>query len=164
MPDHTAPAATETVRIADQLRRVYEGNAWLGPSLKELLSGIDETHAARQPIPRAHSIWELVLHITAWMRIARERLSADKLRDHNDEENWPSATGPWKAALTGLDQEARDLERAILSFPPDRLKELAPATEPQTYYVLLHGVVQHAAYHAGQIALLKKEFPEAQPL
>ncbi|MGH8163979.1 MAG: hypothetical protein ACREP1_06565, partial [Rhodanobacteraceae bacterium] len=81
MPNHAAPTVAETARIADQLRRVYEGHAWLGPSLKELLSGIDEAHAARRPIPHVHTIWELVLHITAWMRIGRDRLSATKTRD-----------------------------------------------------------------------------------
>ena len=148
--------ATETIRIQNQLRRVYDGPAWLGPSLKELLSGVDQEHAARRPIARAHNIWELVLHITAWLRIARERLSATAVRDHTDEENWPPATGSWQDALIALEREVRTLEQAVSAFSPDRLDERAPASEPQTFYVLLQGVIQHTAYHAGQIALLKK--------
>ncbi len=146
----------ETARIAEQLRRVCEGPAWLGPSLKEILSEVTEKGASQRPIPLAHTIWELVLHISAWMRIARERLAATKTRDHTDEENWPPMHGSWQDTLALLEQEYRALEYAILSFPEDRLDEPAPATEPQTFYILLHGVVQHTAYHAGQIALLKK--------
>ncbi len=148
--------SAETELIADQLRRVYQSPAWLGLSLKELLSSVDEKRAAERSLPGAHTIWELVLHITAWMRIARERLSASKTRDHTDEENWPEMTGGWQDALTHLETEERALEQAILAFPPERLKDPAPATEPQTFYILFHGVIQHTAYHAGQIALLKK--------
>ena len=97
-----------------------------------------------------------MLHIGAWLRIARERLSATQTRDHSAEENWPNVTGSWPDALASLDREYHDLQRAILSFPDERLQDSAPASEPQTFYILLHGVIQHIAYHAGQIALLKK--------
>lgn len=126
------------------------------PSLKELLSDIGEDRARRRPIEGAHTIWELVLHIAAWMRIARERFSATATRDHTAEENWPPTTGSLSDALATLNRERAEFEQAILAFPPERLNDTAPAPEPQTFYILLHGVVQHIAYHAGQIALLKK--------
>jgi uncharacterized damage-inducible protein DinB len=148
--------SSEVSRIADQLRRVCDGEAWLGPSLKEVLSGVDEDSARRRPIPRAHTIWELVLHVTAWIRIARERLSATETRGHTDQENWPTMAGSWQHTLTVLDREIDALEEAILAFPSERLDEPAPAPEPQTFYILLHGVVQHIAYHAGQIGVLRK--------
>lgn len=148
--------ARETARIADQLRRVYEGKAWLGPALTEILSDVTEQQAVRRPIRNAHTIWELVLHITAWMRIGRERLEATKTRDYPEDENWPPMAGSWQDALATLEREERQLEEAILKFPDERLNEPAPATEPQTFYELLHGIVQHAAYHGGQIMLLKK--------
>jgi len=135
---------------------MYEGPSWLGPSLKELLADVDERYARQRPLPNAHTIWELVLHITAWIRIARERLSAAKPRDPDPVENWPPMDGPWQSAIAGLETEMDALERAIRDFPEERLEDSAPAAEPQTFYVLLHGVIQHCAYHGGQIALLKK--------
>jgi uncharacterized damage-inducible protein DinB len=147
---------SETVRIADQLKRVYRGPAWLGPALTEILSDVTQEQAARRPVSHAHTIWELVLHIAAWMRIGRERLTATTTRDHTEDENWPPVAGSWQNALSMLEREERQLEGAILSFAEERLNEPAPATEPQTFYELLHGVVQHAAYHGGQIVLLKK--------
>ncbi len=39
--------------------------------------------------------------------------------------------------------------------PAARLAESVPGREYSVYY-LLHGVVKHNLYHAGQIALLKK--------
>jgi uncharacterized damage-inducible protein DinB len=146
----------ESERIADQLRRMYQGPAWHGPALKELLDSITQPRAAARPIPNAHSIWELVLHTTAWLRIARGRLSATEPRDPTAEENWPVATASWSDTLAALEREYRELDNAIRSFPDERLNDPAPANEPQSFYVLLHGVVQHVAYHAGQIALLRK--------
>jgi uncharacterized damage-inducible protein DinB len=156
MSSTAATACSEAALLADQLRRMYYGPAWHGPALKPLLSGITPEQAAARPIPNAHSIWEIVLHLTAWLRIARERLSASTPRDASPEENWPPAAGSWPAALDALEREQRALERAILACPADRLHQPAPATEPQTFYALFHGTVQHLAYHAGQIALLKK--------
>jgi uncharacterized damage-inducible protein DinB len=148
--------ASEAGRIADQLRGVYEGPAWLGPALKPILSDVTQEKAARRPIRNAHTIWELVLHTTAWMRIARERLAATQTRDPTEDEDWPQIVGSWQDALAILEREERQLEEAIASFPDKRLNEPAPASEPQTFYELLHGVVQHTAYHAGQIVILKK--------
>jgi uncharacterized damage-inducible protein DinB len=148
--------SSEAARIADQLKRVYEGKAWLGPSLIDILSDVSPEQAARRPIANAHSIWELLLHVATWMRIGRERLTATKTRDYTEDENWPPMAGSWQDALATLEREERQLEQAILSFPEERLNEPAPATEPQTFYELLHGVVQHVAYHGGQIVLLKK--------
>ena len=41
-------------------------------------------------------------------------------------------------------------------FPEGRLIEIVPGQERFNFYFLLHGIVQHNAYHAGQIALLQR--------
>jgi uncharacterized damage-inducible protein DinB len=146
----------ETHRIAGQLRLLYEGPSWLGPTLKDLIVDVDEKRARARPLSHAHTIWELVLHITAWLRVSRDRLSATITRDPDEAENWPPMNGAWQDAISSLEVELYALEKAILEFPEARLAEAAPANEPQTFYLLLHGVIQHSAYHGGQIALLKK--------
>jgi hypothetical protein len=40
-------------------------------------------------------------------------------------------------------------------MPDSRLTERVPGKDYDIYF-MLHGAVQHALYHAGQIALLKK--------
>ena len=68
-------SANELSLIADQLERVYKGPSWLGPDLKSLLSKVNEERAARRPIPQAHSIWEITLHISrlaeGWARASQ---------------------------------------------------------------------------------------------
>ncbi len=70
------PQPWEPARIADQLSRAFDGNAWHGPALLELLADIDAATAAAKPLADAHSIWELVLHVAAWDGAALVRLMA----------------------------------------------------------------------------------------
>ncbi|MGA8593786.1 MAG: hypothetical protein WB676_03495, partial [Bryobacteraceae bacterium] len=79
----------ETSLIAEQLRRAYRGPAWHGPPLKAILLDVGEENALRRPPNGAHSIHEIVSHVAAWMRIARERLSAEEAREVSEEEDWP---------------------------------------------------------------------------
>jgi len=57
---------SEAARIADQLRRAFDGEAWHGDSVFEILQGIRAAQAAARPIKNGHTIWELLLHIAAW--------------------------------------------------------------------------------------------------
>src|ERR1035438_6262552 len=57
---------SEASRLADQLRRAFDGSAWHGPALLELLEDVDAATAAAKPLLKVHSIWELVLHIAVW--------------------------------------------------------------------------------------------------
>ena len=148
--------AAETTRIADQLRRSYEGIAWHGPSLKELLDGVDPETASRRPLAGAHSIWELVLHIAAWATVARRALTENVYVSLSGEGDWPVPQGSWPDALAHLDREQRSLIDEIKKLTDDRLNDILAAEKKYSIYFLLHGVVQHNLYHAGQIALLKK--------
>ncbi len=153
---------SETHRINSQLKRAQQGEAWHGPSLRELLDGVTAAQAAARPIANAHSIWELVLHIIAWERIARRRLEGDALAEIPDEMNFPPVTDAsdeaWQATLRSLGECNQELRDAIKRMDDSQLEAIVPKTQ-YSNYVLLHGVIQHDLYHAGQIALLKKAIP-----
>jgi uncharacterized damage-inducible protein DinB len=149
---------SETGRIVDQLRRAYEGPAWHGPSVKELLSDVTAEQAAARPIAGAHSIWEIVLHISAWEEGARRRLSGDRA-ELSTEEDWPpvsdTSEAQWRTALETLEANHLRLREALKGLDDARLNE--PIVEGMSsVYGTLHGVIQHSLYHAGQIALLKR--------
>ena len=154
---------SETARIADQLRRAFQGNAWHGDSLLELLEGISAAQASARPVKHAHTIWELVLHITAWDGAVRRRLAGATV-DLSDEQDFPpvmdSSENAWRRTLEQARKGHTELVEAVEAFPDERLEERVPGkkSEPEWYnfYYMLHGVVQHGLYHAGQIALLKK--------
>src|SRR5258708_15896929 len=66
MASETEARMSEAARTADQLRRAFDGEAWHGDSVFEILKGVTAAQAAARPIKNAHTIWELALHIAAW--------------------------------------------------------------------------------------------------
>lgn len=151
----------ETERIVDLLRRAARGKAWHGSAVHETLMGVTAAQARHRPLPAAHSIWEIVLHMTAWNDEVRERLDGRASRSLPAEEDWPLVADPsesrWAEALKRLDESERRLRATVAAVPERRFDELlGDASGPWTVYVTMHGIIQHELYHAGQIALLKK--------
>ena len=156
---------SEIARIIDQLQREHDGDPWHGSPLKDILDDVDTAQAARKPLPDAHSIWELVLHMTGWKQELAKRVGGGAASEPPDGD-WPEVGEPtdarWTQALANLETAHRTLIRAIEALPEQTLNE--PTNDPRnrplgagvSYYVLLHGAVQHDVYHTGQIALLKK--------
>jgi len=151
---------TEIERIVDQLQRASDGRAWHGPPLMLLLSEVDAEQAMARPLEGRHTIWELVLHINAWRDKVRRVLGGEEMEGLPDEEDWPPVddTGEeaWAKAVEGLKREHDELVEAVSGFSESRLDETVPGAS-YSFYKMLHGLVQHDLYHAGQIAILRKK-------
>jgi len=150
---------TEVNRLDDQLRRALEGEAWHGPSVLETLAGLSAAQAASHPIAGAHSIWELVLHISSDYNLVLRRLAGDGRRVAAAED-WPACPASteenWQQTVQELKLLNNQLRQAVRSFPPERLDDPLVPEPPYTAYTQFIGVTQHNLYHAGQIALLKR--------
>jgi len=153
-----ADKQSEGARIADQLRRAFDGDAWHGPSLLELLKDVDATTAAAKPIPKVHSIWELVLHIAAWDRAGSRLLAGEKAK-LKGKANFPPVPAPtesaWREAVAETMRTHETLVETVASLSDKRLRDQVPGKN-YDFYHMLHGIAQHELYHAGQIAILKK--------
>jgi uncharacterized damage-inducible protein DinB len=152
---------SEVQRIRNQFQRAFDGEAWHGPSVRSLLDGVTAEQAAAHPIPGAHSIWELTLHIAAWEDACRRRLEGDPAQ-LADDENFPRITdtsqAAWETAQRKLIEVHQRLLDAIGATEDSRLDQPIIDSAETTFssaYVTLHGGVQHSLYHAGQIAILK---------
>jgi uncharacterized damage-inducible protein DinB len=147
----------EIKRIVDLLDRAGSGDAWHGPPVDATLAGVTARQAAARPVPGAHSIWELALHIAVWDRVVMRRLTGERY-EPTSAEDWPvggTTDDGWQRTLADVRAARAELRAAILAFDGAHLAETVPG-KGYSFYVMLHGVVQHDLYHAGQIALLKK--------
>jgi len=148
----------ESERLADQIERALNGDAWHGPSWKEVLEGVSREAALQRPIPEAHSIAEIVRHATTWHDVVRRRLDGESPAV-SDAEDWPAANLPddaaWTAARSRLFDTGRALRETVARFPAERLKEKRPGVDDVWYHLVI-GELQHVLYHAGQAAILKK--------
>jgi uncharacterized damage-inducible protein DinB len=151
---------TEIERIVDQLRRAFDGRAWHGPPLVPLLSDVDAEHAMARPLEERHTIWELVLHINAWRDKVRRVLGGEVMGSLPDEEDWPpvydTSEEAWAKAVEELKRVHDELIEAVSGFSESQLDETVPGAS-YSFYNMLHGLVQHDLYHAGQIAILRKK-------
>ena len=152
----------EVERISNQYQRAFNGEAWHGPSVLSILEGITAAQASAHPIPGAHSIWELTLHIAAWETAIARRLRGDRAQ-LSDSEDWSiindTSEAAWKSTVQQLIESHKALLAEIANVDQDKLDRsiIEDPNQPfSSIYVTLHGGVQHDLYHAGQIAILKK--------
>jgi uncharacterized damage-inducible protein DinB len=154
---------SEIDRLIDELRRDQQADPWHGPSARQVLEGVTAAAAAARPIPGAHSIWELALHIIAWRNEVARRVDGGEPAEPA-EGDWPAVTdtsdAAWDRTRVRMEKSYDRLVAALRRLPEARLDEPVSRTRDQgsgvTYYVTLHGVPQHDAYHLGQVSLLKR--------
>jgi len=142
---------------ADQICRAFQGKSWHGPSVREVLADISAKDAAAHPIPGAHSIWEIVLHLIGGYNLVLRRLHGERVQ-LSEEEAWPPVTEfsapAWRESQDTLEQLNQQLQSAVRAFPIQRLSEELGSKYPA--FIQFIGAPQHDLYHAGQIVMLKK--------
>jgi uncharacterized damage-inducible protein DinB len=154
---------SERERLLDMMRRLHAGDAWHGPSVKEALAGVDHHRAAARPIAGGHTIWEIALHVAAWRNEVGARIGG-KRPGMPEQGDWQTVTDTsaeaWQRTLDALDASHNALASVVRNLSDADLdRSLGTDVNPaggSTTGLTLHGIVQHDAYHAGQISLLKK--------
>src|SRR5262245_49262988 len=108
---------SEIQRIEDQLGRAFEGHAWHGPAVRELLADVTAAKAAARPLSDAHNIWEIALHIATWEEVVRRRLQGEAVADLPPEQDWPLvqdiSEAAWRKVIDDLERGHRSLREAI---------------------------------------------------
>src|ERR1700685_2747163 len=121
---------SESDLIADQLRRAFEGNAWHGPALLELLEDVNAATAAYKASPNVHSIWELVLHTAVWDDAALRRLAGEKWQPEGTA-NFPLVPQPasaaaWRKTVADAKRTHGVLIKTVAALPEPRLRDRVP--------------------------------------
>jgi uncharacterized damage-inducible protein DinB len=147
-------------RYIEQLQELYDGENWLDESYQNKLAGITSKQAFREPLPGFHSIAGIVWHCIYWRRVfmayaqgdqqfrdktiaTQNFLPADKLRAMG----WSELKSELKISQKKLIQLLKGLNDDFLG------KEYKPG---HSFSWLLEGIIQHDAYHLGQLGLVKK--------
>lgn len=151
--------------LAEQVRQAHTGPAWHGAALAQNLEGINAEQAASRPLPDAHSVWEIVLHMTGWTSEVARRLEGAE-PGLPAEGDWPAvgrvSEQAWARAREALGEAHFTLATAVEGVPEARWRNRvgrerdAPLGTGVSFAAMLAGLVQHDAYHGGQIGLLRK--------
>jgi hypothetical protein len=148
---------SETERIAGLLTETVAGGPYYGPSILSMLENVTADMAAQKPPWSAHTIWDLVAHLTAELDYAREVLDHTAGPWIEGVTTWPAVTdlseSAWEEAVRGLGKANRALVEAVKQLD-DAILDRKPIRVRGPFYVMLHGTLQHNVFHAGQISLL----------
>jgi uncharacterized damage-inducible protein DinB len=150
---------TEASRIAGLFRAALNGDPYYGPSLLTVLARVTSDVAAQRQ-SRAHSIWELVMHMTAEMNYTRDVLDGHVRPWVEGETTWPRITDTsetaWQRSINDLQIAYRELVSRIERLDDGTLQQRRAMPAERSIYEILHGTLQHNIYHTGQISLLLK--------
>lgn len=133
-----------------------------GATLVGALRGVTYDAAAWVPAPGRNSIWVLVLHCAYWKYAILRRLDAEGVsRFPRSPADWPTlpserTAASWEEDRRLLRNYHKLLADAVRAFDSGRLDDSSGGKGKYSYLGLLHGIVLHDTYHAGQIQLLKR--------
>ena len=143
----------QTERIADAYRAATIKGAWYGPTVAELIAKVPPEFATTPPVPGAHSVSELLQHLLLWNERIRNTSDGQPMPRWDAEKEWAEPAIPWNELVARWNLSRDLLEEKIRNFPiQDLTKQVAGRSYP--YETMFHGIVQHAIYHSGQIAMV----------
>lgn len=153
-----------TDELLDALNRSFDGPAWHGPALADVLADVTAEEAMYRPARHVHSIWEITLHAAAWIDEVASRLEG-KTPDEPAAGDWPEPDNldndGWEDAVQQV-FSARDRLLAAVRQQTEQDLDATTGTSsevadsPVSRYGMVSGVIQHNAYHAGQISYLAR--------
>ena len=149
---------TEQQRLGALFQNLYNGHPWLDITLAGVLQNIP-AEKAKLRVGNCNTIWEIVVHMIRWRENVLQRVQGAVLKTPDSNYIEPvsdTSDAAWKNTLHELELSNNawleflkklDLTQLDRAYPVNRL----------TYYEHIHGILQHDAYHLGQIVLLAKQ-------
>lgn len=147
------PAATFN-RILDE---GYGPGAWYGSDLRAAIAEVRKNDAFTRPAPGRHNIAEVALHHAYWLGQIEGKLTGGAATafplvgedwfELDDEKNLS-----WSAIVALVDASHQRLSRTVGEIAGGNRP--SPLSEAERFDFVI-GITGHAAYHAGQIQLIK---------
>jgi uncharacterized damage-inducible protein DinB len=148
----------ESMRIAQLFEDIYDGDPWMDVNFLSNLKRIDTSQASLRIYPDWNTIWEILNHLISWREVVLARLQGKSIPSPEHNYFLPvTDTSPknWKETLSRLEQSQEAWISFLRVFNEEDFEKNYPGTR-YNYYELIHGILQHDAYHLGQIVIMIK--------
>lgn len=150
---------TELQRLQQMFAELYDGKPWLGVTFKNALKGLDAQSAAKHSLEGRHSCWEILHHIIFWrLNVMRKLPINEQIRQNPVKDFQPPISiddTSWQGTLKIFREVHEELLALLQKLDAKHLNMVVEKTG-QPYFWYLHGLLQHDAYHLGQLAMLRK--------
>lgn len=146
--------------IIIQIQNMLHGPLWLGESFSKKLNKLPETLAFERPLAEMHSVAEQVAHLTVWIEACIDRMNciSNELKE-NDPNDWKDINLLRQKGWSQIKEEFFKAHARLSSFA-DTCDDLFLNGKYQidefTNKDVLFGLIQHDAYHLGQIGITIK--------
>ncbi len=148
----------ESERISKMFADLYAGNPWIEVTITDTLKHITADMAYKKPAAGINSIWEIVNHLISWRTTILKRLQGaiipsppnnyfEPVKDKSQE--------AWEATLERLNKSQTEWEELLPKLSEEKYDEFYP-NYGYSVCEFVNGIIQHDAYHLGQIVLIKK--------
>jgi uncharacterized damage-inducible protein DinB len=148
----------EAQRIINQFEYLYNGEPWIGVNILGTLENISAKQAAIKIAGDRNSIWEITNHIISWRLNVLQRVKGKTMVSPDNNYFEPvtdQSAAAWKNTLEQLKISQQEWIDFLKTFSENDFEKIYPKNG-MTYYENIHGIIQHDAYHLGQITLLSK--------
>jgi uncharacterized damage-inducible protein DinB len=148
----------ETQRIVKLFEAGYDGSPWIDVNLVNTLRAISITQALKKLSPSSNSIWEITNHLISWRENVLQRVQGKTIKTpaHNyfiAVKNGTSAE--WQATMKKLEATQNDWILFLKTLQESAFEQVYEPNE-MSYYEHIQGILQHDAYHLGQIVMIVK--------
>lgn len=150
---------TESERLSGLFSDLYDGHPWLEITLHETLHNVTAQQAGKRPLPNCNTIWEITVHLIRWRQNVLRRVQGEVIKTpgHNYiEPVQDTSETAWNAVLEELETTQQHWLEFLRQFKTEDFDKEYPVNGI-TYYEHIQGIIQHDAYHMGQIVLLAKQ-------
>jgi uncharacterized damage-inducible protein DinB len=148
----------ESTRIISLFEKLYNGDPWIDLNIIGILNKITAAQASKKIAVNANSIWEITVHLIQWRLNVLDRLGRKTIETPENNYFEPVKDNSDKAWVGILSELAISQNRWIeylKDVQNEDLEKLYPENN-MSYYEHIQGIIQHDAYHLGQIVLLSK--------
>lgn len=145
--------------IHKQMEFVASNNSWHA-SLTELLDSVTPEEAVWRPEGGGHTIYELAVHLAYSAEEVISRLQGNTPQWHEDQ-SWVQSPQPltadaWESLKARIIRARQKLAEKVADMGDQRLEAPREGNKPPFLDLMLQ-IIHHEAFHAGQIALLRRQ-------
>ena len=147
-----------TKQIAKHFREIHFGGNWTCSNLKDNLADVTWQQATTR-VYSFNTIATLVFHINYFVSATLQVLQGKPLDAHDKYSfDHPPILSPddWENFLNRVWSDAESFADLVEQLPESKLWEKFSEEKYGNYYRNIHGIIEHAHYHLGQIVLIKK--------
>ena len=148
----------ETKRISKLFSDLYDGDAWIDVTIVGTLKNVNSGQAFSRPIANLNTIWEIINHLISWRETVLKRMNGEIVEEPKNnffEQIKNNSQEAWSAILKRFEESQQKWLEFLSKFNDQDIGKFYVQSK-YTYYDLIHGILQHDAYHLGQVVLLKK--------